>query len=396
MKSLFKGRIGWVFLGFFVLFANNGLYALDPAKNAELAAKYQKWGFEVMEKIQKDYYLDKSKLYASQSADTPKDRREQKRDPAMMWACGVMLSSLAEATEADPNTYSRRLQSYATAMDVYIQKDELGGYDVLPCPKPFDRYYDDNVWVVLAMIKASEVTQKRQYIYKAEAAMKFVLSGEDDKAGGGIYWKETGRVAKHTCSTAPSIVACLELYNAYKGFVNNKKSYLDTALRLHTWIRATLQDSDGLYWDNININGKVDKAKYSYNSALMIRAECLLYEETGDQKYLEEAQRVAKAALKRWVRDNGSADDGGRFAHLLIGSFLALYEKDNDPVWLDTVDRMIEYVHANIRDPNGLYSGGWKDPVKGTLEKVDLLDQASVAHAYLEVGNMHKNLRNKK
>lgn len=369
---------------------------MDVQRNSLLAAKYQKWGEETLTVIERDYYIKKKKLYATASADDPKERRNDDRTVAMMWACGVQLSALTEAAILDPGKYTRTMISYVEAMDIYIQKDELGGYDVWPCPKPKDRYYDDNVWVVIALIKGYEATNRRPLLTRAEAAMKFVLSGEDDKVGGGIYWKEDGRkegkIGKHACSTGPTIVAALELHRINKKFIDSKKDYLQTALRLHKWMRETLQDKDGLYWDNIGLNGNIGKAKYSYNSALMIRAECLLYKETGDKAYLEEAQRVAKASLKKWVRDDGSADDGGRFAHLLMGAFLELYKVDKNPLWLRTCDNMCEFVYKNLKDKNGLYPGSWKNPIKkdDVFTKVDLLDQASVAHAFLETARAHK------
>lgn len=50
---------------------------------------------------------------------------------------------------------------------------------------------------------------------------------------------------------------------------------------------------DFLYWDNINLKGKVSKDKYAYNSGQMIQAGVLLYEETGDKDYLRDAQKTA-------------------------------------------------------------------------------------------------------
>lgn len=43
-----------------------------------------------------------------------------------------------------------------------------------------------------------------------------------------------------------------------------------------------LQDStDYLYFDNISLDGKIDKSKYAYNSGQMMQAATLLYQLTG-------------------------------------------------------------------------------------------------------------------
>lgn len=377
------------------MFAEESPPPLSRSANLSLARRYQAWGETVLKKIDDEYFIPSRKLYSSRSADTATERRNPKREVAMMWACGVQLSALGEAAKMNARRFRPALEGYAKALDVYIQKDALGGYDIWPCPKPKDRYYDDNIWVVLALIKGYETFKDPEYLQRAEASMRFVLSGEDTATGGGIYWKEDGRaqgkIGKHACSTGPTIVAALKLHRINKNIPEARQDYLATALRLHAWMRSTLQDQDGLYWDNIQLSGKIGKEKYSYNSALMVRAECLLYEETGDKKYLEEAQRVANACLKRWVRQDGSMDDGGRFGHLMMGAFLELYLVDRDTKWLKTCDLICEYIYEKLQDPNGLYPGGWGKPLeKGKrLTKVDLLDQASVAHAFLETAATH-------
>lgn len=380
-------------LGFFGMAATASAQAVGAvASSKDLAARYQTWGEEVLDKIESDYLIKSRRLYASRSADTAQARRDQGRELAMAWACGVQLSALGEGAALNPGKYQRPLNAFITALDVYIQPDKLGGYDVWPCPKPKDRYYDDNAWIVLGLIKAYEITNRRAFLTRAEAAMRFVLSGEDKKDGG-IFWRETEHGSKHACSTGPTIVAALELHRIHKKLSSRKNDYLDTALRLHKWMHDTLRDTDGLYWDHIRVDGHAHKDKVSYNSGLMIRAECLLYEETGDEKYLREAQRIARASLRQWMREGGRTDDVGRFSHLLIGGLLELHKIDNDPAWLQTAGALCEYLHAKVRDENGLYPNGWGAPTTTPLSKVDLLDQASAAHLYLETARAYKESR---
>jgi uncharacterized protein YyaL (SSP411 family) len=297
-----------------------------------------------------------------------------------MWGAGVELSALAAAAMAEPQRYSAPLRAYADALQVYwTEHDGIGGFDVLPAPKPSDRYYDDNVWVVLALAETFEVTRDPQYRDRAEATFRFVMSGEDGKLGGGIYWKENERTSKNTCINAPAIVAALRLYQ-----LTGKQEYLETARRLYDWTRARLQDpADGLFWDNIKLDGTVDRKKYSYNSALMIRANALFYALTSEPRYLAEARRVARSAEERWVDPaTGGIADGGRFAHMLLESFLALHRQDPDPRWPAIVGRALAFVHENVRDPAGHYASRWDRPQATSLREFALLDQASAARAY--------------
>jgi uncharacterized protein YyaL (SSP411 family) len=297
-----------------------------------------------------------------------------------MWGAGVQLSALAAAAQFDPPAYADQLAAYADSLEKYwIVHQGIGGYSVLPGQKEADRYYDDNVWIVLALIETMEATRDKKYLERAEAAMRFVLSGEDEELGGGIYWREKRRRSKNTCSNAPAIVAALRLYQK-----SSDPRHLATADRLYDWTRSRLQDDqDGLFWDNVHLSGRVDRRKYSYNSALMIRANCLFFEVKGDSKYLAEAQRIARSAMARWiVPETGAVKDGGRFAHLLLESLLAVGRLDRDPRWLKTVGCSIVFVHKNVRDPNGRYAHSWGRPQTGKLESFQLIDQASAARAY--------------
>jgi uncharacterized protein YyaL (SSP411 family) len=309
----------------------------------------------------------------------------QPMQPAFMWGAGVQLSALAAAARSAPSAYTLPLAEYADALQKYwIVNDGIGGYGVLPDQPRSDRYYDDNAWIVLGLIETFAATSDAKYLERAEAAMQFVLSGEDDALGGGIYWRENRRRSKNTCSNAPAIVGALRLYQE-----TFKPQYLATAVRLYDWTRLHLQDEqDGLFWDNIRLSGRLDERKYSYNSALMIRANCLFYEIKSDPKYLTEAKRIAKSAAARWiVSDTGAIKDGGRFAHLLLEAVLALGRIERDPHWLGVVQHSLAFVRTKLRDPNGRYPNRWDRPPERVQRSFMLIDQASAARAYFVVAN---------
>ena len=138
--------------------------------------------------IDKGFWIPTRNLYA----DEVNTASPAPKGPAFMWGCGVELTALVGATRLEPKTYAPQLLRYAQGLQVYWQdaanKDTkgIGGYDVLPVPKPLDRYYDDNAWVVLAFAEAYEVTGNTQYRDWAERTLRFVLSAEDTQLGGGL------------------------------------------------------------------------------------------------------------------------------------------------------------------------------------------------------------------
>ena len=62
------------------------------------------------------------------------------------------------------------------------------------------RYYDDNIWIALDYCDYYRLTHKADYLKKAIALYEYIYSGWSDELGGGIFWCEQQKEAKHTCS----------------------------------------------------------------------------------------------------------------------------------------------------------------------------------------------------
>ena len=343
---------------------------------AATPADLRQWGMEALKSIQDEYWIPTREQYAEEiTVGQPAPDK-----PAFMWGCGVELSALNAAARLDRRTYTPLARRYAHSLEAYWS-DANGrpAYDVQPGPKSPDRYYDDNIWVTLDMVDLYDITHDRQFRDRAEQIFRFVQSGEDTVLGGGIYWHEQEHNLKGSCSNGSATTAALRLYQ-----ITGKQDYLATAHRLYDWMNGHLQDKDGLFFDAMETSGKLHPMKWSYNTALMIRANCLFYAQTREKKYLEEAERIARAAEAYWVRkETGAITDEGWFAHLLTESFLFLYEQDNDSHWLTVVRQGLQFLHDNARDPAGHYGKRWDAPLPAKQEKVPLLYQASAARAFL-------------
>jgi hypothetical protein len=295
---------------------------------------------------------------------------------AFAWPVGVQLTALTGAASID-RSYVPRLRQVIDATDQYWRTDAngLGGYDA-SCRNAgaLDRYYDDNAWLVLALVEANDLP-------RAQRTLQFVLSGEDQKLGGGIYWHETKRDSKNTCSNAPAIVACL----AVDSLAGNH-DHLATARRLHDWTESHLRDitGDGLYFDHIKLDGRLDRTKWTYNTALMIRAKCMLFDVTRERKYLDDAQQLALAADRRWVKPNtGAIADDSQFAHLLAEAFLELADRNVDAKhWRAVVARTVTFVHDRNIDANGFHPKKWDATPDQPIKNPELIWQASAARAY--------------
>lgn len=299
--------------------------------------------------------------------------------PCFAWAAGIHLSALNGAAALDPAKNTPALKAYTESLKPYwYAHGGISGYTDVPHATEPRRYYDDNEWLVLDFVDSYKITNDESYLSLAKETMKYVLSGEDNVLGGGIYWYEQKKESKNTCSNAPGIVCALELYK-----VTKDDAYLAAAKRLYAWTQTNLQDADGLYFDNKSIHGKVEKTKWSYNTALMIRSACLMYDVTQDGAYLTEAARVAAAAEKKWFKPDGSFDDTAYFAHLMTESFLELSARDKDPRWSAAVGRATQFVFDHNHDADGRYPERWSRTVDKPVTHVTLKNQASAARAYL-------------
>lgn len=331
-------------------------------------ADFKQWGIEALEQIRRELYLPKTKLYAEDGVGTK---------PSFNWPAGVMLSALAAGAKVEPK-YKAWLREYADATRVYWNEaGPVAGYDVLPMPKPKDRYYDDNAWMCLALIETYEVLGDKKYLKWAEEAFKFVWSGWDDKLGGGIYWRENEKKSKNTCSNAPSATCAFRLAAHTKN-----SDYVGKADRIWNWTAENLQDpKDKLYWDNTSLSGKVEETKWTYNTALMMRAAI----ERGEaDSWYWRGRASLDPAIEKWFDPGtGAIRDAAPFAHLLFEALL-LYQKVEQSKTLEgRLDRALIFLRERNRDAAGRYGPNWNDiPPKDGYRTFRLIDQASAARAF--------------
>lgn len=277
--------------------------------------------------------------------------------PVFNWGLGVLLTAQNSLASLDPSYKSKLVDTLEHADEYWNSVGPVPGFDVQPhTPKNQDRYYDDNAWMVMALVDSYEITGDRRWLNRAQDALKHVLSGEDSQLGGGIFWKERERTSKNTCSNAPAAAACLAVYRHTKD-----SSLMVKAKEIYAWTREKLQAPDHLYWDNIRLDGKIDKTKWSYNAALMLRV-------AKELDYRQDVEDLERACIKQWVKPDGTIDDELQFAHLLFENL--------NPAKFDAkkcIERLLDG-----RDAQGFFGKRWGVPQVG---KHQLIHQVSAVRA---------------
>lgn len=255
-----------------------------------------------------------------------------------------------------------------------------------------DRFYDDNIWIGIDFTDLYLLTHDKRYLAKAKEIWNFIESGRDDKLGGdGIYWCEASKTSKNTCSNAPAVVYALKLFEA-----TGDSIYFKSAENLYDWTKNNLQDKDDfLYYDNINLEGKVDKHKYPYNSGQMLQAAAMLYKLSNDSVYYNDAKNIADSG-KNYFFEEIIGPDGNKksrlkendvwFIAIMMRGYLELYEVDHNNLYLLDFKDNLDNAWENMRTKEGLFNVDWSNQKK--KDKHWLLTQAAFAEMFANLNKL--------
>ncbi|MFP5504432.1 MAG: glycoside hydrolase family 76 protein [Candidatus Sericytochromatia bacterium] len=253
------------------------------------------------------------------------------------------------------------------ALSLYMDD---GAYGPFSTTGHAHRLWDDNAWIGLDFMQAYAQTGNRDYLAKAEAIFPFMESGLHRE--GGLYWEENNqRMTRNTCANAPSAQYALRLYQATKD-----PKYLRFAENLLGFMNDKLRSPEGLYYDHLGDDGKLDKTIWSYNQGAAIGANLLKHRASGDPKALELARETANAALAHFGRDDRLWKQPPSFNAIFFRNLLALDAVAPDPRYRQVMTDYLERVWQEGRDPatGALNQGGI-----GKYDPSGLLDQAAIA-----------------
>lgn len=317
-----------------------------------------------------------SDLLRERAPALPTDRRY-----AYLWPFGQALAAALDlATLAGDEAALRQARLFGTAFDYYWDADarEPGGASY-PLPDGGDTFYDDNLWIGLALSGLYRATSAPRWLDGAARVFDFVAGAWDDDPGhpspGGIFWAQPAANPsrdRNTVSTAPAAQLALYLYAA-----TGERRYLDWAHRTFDWVERTLRDpTDGLYWDHLALDGTIERTKWSYNQGSMLGAAALLREATGERDYLARARAIADAALARYGRDDRLWAQDPTFNAIFFHNLHLLGDISNERrFYRPALTTYAERAWAG-RDPrSGLIGFG-----RGA--RVDLLNQAAAVRLF--------------
>jgi hypothetical protein len=236
------------------------------------------------------------------------------------------------------------------------------------------KYYDDNDWVGIELVRAYKLTRDASVLASAEQIMAFEMAGWSTDAAlpcpGGIPFSNIAEnTDRNTVTNAPAAELAVQLY-----FATGNAAYVQFAEMAYEWVRHCLQQSSGLYSDHITQSGVIEPMVWSYNQGTMIGAGTLLYQATRNPAFLYQARQTARAALAYFTPERLGSEIPF-FPSVYFRNLLYLDSVTHDPPGPKIAQAYVDYSWQNLRLSDDLF-------VAGSPASAQLLVQAAIVQIY--------------
>ena len=327
--------------------------------------------------MQKAYYIKGSALYAGEPF-------------SYLWPFSQALAATISMANI-PHlgvSLSRELQARLIGLNSYLDTDNSGaptgtytstlaafdGAVAPPAGPGGTKYYDDNDWVGIELVRMYQLTHSAPLLGSAEGIMAFEMAGwqaspELGCPGGLPFSSAATNTERNTVTTAPVAELGALLYR-----ITANSQYLQFAAMAYEWVRQCLLQPSGLYADHVNRTGLVEPQLWSYNEGTMIGAGTLLYQVTGNSAYLYQARQTAKAALAYFTPERLGSEIPF-FPSVYFRNLLYLDSVTHDPPGPKIAQAYVNYAWEHLRLSNDLF-------VAGSPASAQLLVQAAIVQIY--------------
>jgi hypothetical protein len=287
-----------------------------------------------------------------------------------------------------PGALSRELSARLIGLRSYLDIDNSGAPEgtftsslaafdgtVAPPTGPGGaKYYDDNEWVGIELVRMYALTHSTAALGSAEAIMAFVMAGWDTDPehvcpGGIPFSNSSENNERNTVTGGPGAELAVRLYQ-----LTGNIAYLQFAEQAYNWVRTCLLQANGLYADHIGAHGAVARVYWSYNQGSMIGAGALLYQATNNSAYLYQARQTAKFALAYYTPERLGAELPF-FVSVYFRNVLYLDSVTHDPPGSRLAQPYVDYAWQHLRLSNNLF-------VFGSPPSSQLLVQSAIVQIY--------------
>jgi hypothetical protein len=236
------------------------------------------------------------------------------------------------------------------------------------------KYYDDNEWIGIELVRIYQLTHSSAALGSAQAIMAFVMAGWDTDPehvcpGGIPFSNSSENNERNTVTGGPGAELAVRLYQ-----LTGNVAYLQFAEQAYNWVRTCLLQANGLYADHIGAHGTVARVYWSYNQGSMIGAGALLYQATGNSAYLYQARQTAKFALAYYTPER-LGSELPFFVSVYFRNILYLDSITHDPPGSRLAQPYVDYAWQHLRLTGNLF-------VFGSPPSSQLLVQSAIVQIY--------------
>ncbi|MDU1892951.1 MAG: glycoside hydrolase family 76 protein [Dysgonomonas sp.] len=233
--------------------------------------------------------------------------------------------------------------------------------------------YDDLMWWIISLARAYEITKDPKYlghsilgferVWKGTPGVKDKGSYDPERGGMKWGWKRDEWRGKMACINYPTVVGAMTLYN-----ITGDKSYLDRAKEIYTWSRNILFDKkDGKVADHKVMDDPVNWTTNLYNQATCIGAAMMLYNETKDKMYLNDAILAADYSKNKMSDKDGilfykTGIEQGIYTAIFAQYIIRLIEDGNQTQYIDWLRKNIDTAWKNRDKSRNLTFKDAKNP----------------------------------
>lgn len=215
------------------------------------------------------------------------------------------------------------------------------------------KFYDDNAWVGIDQVEGYKTLKDPALLNQAKQVFSLIQSGwessNSDDPGGEQWTQLPGHDGRTAVSTAGGEQLALQLYS-----VTHDKTYLDFAQKANNWMNEYMRNpTTGLYYDHIDGNGTVDKGEVAYNQGLMLGNSAMLYQATGDQQYLKDAQAIATSSIAHYQ----SVGSYPAYMGIFSKNLELLNTIKPDPAYTQALDKYAQQISDETNSSTGMLDG---------------------------------------
>ncbi|KAH7328317.1 glycosyl hydrolase family 76-domain-containing protein [Stachybotrys elegans] len=236
-----------------------------------------------------------------------------------------------------------------------------------------NEFYDDEGWWALGLIRTYDATADRQYLDAAVNIFEDMQTGLGGPCGGGIYWNKDRRYVNAITNELYLFVAA-----ALARRIPDNPSYLETARNQWAWFdRSGMINDDNLINDGLDGECRNNGLQtWSYNQGVILGALTELWRATGNDRLLDRATTIARAAIDHLangdgvlvetdrceLRDGHCGRDGQQFKGIFVRNLRYLHNARPRPEFRDFIVKNADVIWANNRNDENQLGVAWNGP----------------------------------